>query len=45
MKKARMTIAQANSSTAIWMKFSKNETKPISPEIESRIGLPASSPT
>ena len=39
------TIAQANSSTVIWMKFSKKLTKPISPEIDCRIGWPASRPT
>ena len=45
MKKARMTSAQANSSTAIWMKFSKNDTQPIRSEMDSRIGWPASNPT
>ncbi len=45
MKKLMTTISQAISRMAIWMKLSKKLTKPISPEIEVRIGLPASIPT
>ena len=45
MKKLMTTISQAISRMAIWMKLSKKLTKPINPEIESRIGLPASMPT
>ena len=45
MKKLMTTISQAISRMAIWMKLSKKLVKPISPEIEVRIGLPASMPT
>ena len=45
MKKLMTTISQAISRMMIWMKLSKKLTKPIRPEMESRIGLPASMPT
>ena len=45
MKKLMTTISQATSRMAIWTKLSKKLVKPISPEIEVRIGLPASMPT
>ena len=45
MKKLMTTISQAISRMTIWMKLSKKLMKPISPEMESRIGLPASMPT
>ena len=44
-KKLMTTISQAISRMAIWMKLSKKLAKPIRPEIEVRIGLPASMPT
>ena len=38
MKKAISTRSQANSSTAIWTKFSKNDVSPSSGSIASRMG-------
>ena len=45
MKKLMTTISQAISRMAIWMKLSKKLTKPISPEIEARMGCPEVMPT
>jgi len=45
MKKDISTTIHANIRIAIWMKFSKKETKPIRSAIDARMGRPASSPT
>jgi hypothetical protein len=44
-KKLITTISQASSRITIWMKLSKNATKPVRLEIAVRIGFPASIPT
>ena len=43
-KKLMTTISQASSRIAIWMKLSKNATKPVRLEIAARIGWPAVMP-
>ena len=40
-----MTISQAISRMTIWTKLSKKLAKPMSPEIEVRMGWPAVTPT
>ena len=45
MKKLMTTIIQATSRMMICTRFAKTLVKPIIPEIEVRMGLPASMPT